>query len=44
LAAKVVVGLLIAIGVVVVAGAALLWPSQTKLEIPLPYQTPRAGR
>ena len=43
LAAKVVVGLLIAIGVVVLAGAALLWPSQTKLEIPLPYQNAAGG-
>lgn len=31
-------GLLVAIGVVVIAGAALLWPSRQKVDIPLPYQ------
>jgi uncharacterized membrane protein len=43
LAAKIVVGLLIAIGVVVVAGAALLWPSQQEVEIPLPFQNSAGG-
>jgi uncharacterized membrane protein len=43
LAAKIVVGLLVAIGVAVVAGAALLWPSQEKFEIPLPYQNAAGG-
>lgn len=43
LAAKIVVGLLIAIGVAVLAGAALLWPSQQKVEIPLPYQNAAGG-
>jgi uncharacterized membrane protein len=38
LAAKVVVGLLIAIGIAVLAGAAWLWPSQQKVDIPLPFQ------
>lgn len=42
-AAKVVVGLLIAIGVAVVAGAALLWPSQQKVDIPLPFQNAAGG-
>ena len=43
LAAKVVVGLLVAIGFVVVAGAALLWPSQQKVDIPLPFQNASGG-
>ncbi|MBU8808031.1 YibE/F family protein [Mycolicibacterium goodii] len=43
LAAKIVVGLLVAIGVVVLAGAALLWPSQQKVDIPLPYQNAAGG-
>ncbi|MGZ6807853.1 MAG: YibE/F family protein, partial [Mycobacteriaceae bacterium] len=38
LAAKVVVGVLAVIGIAVVAGAALLWPSQEKVDIPLPFQ------
>jgi uncharacterized membrane protein len=42
-AAKVVVGLLVAIGVIVVAGAVLLWPSQQKVNIPLPYQNAAGG-
>ena len=37
-AAKVVVGLLVAIAVAVLAGAALLWPAEQKVDIPLPYQ------
>ncbi|WP_156431509.1 YibE/F family protein [Mycobacterium sp. GA-1199] len=43
IAAKVVVGLLIAIGVAVVAGTAWLWPSQQKTEIPLPFQNAEGG-
>ena len=43
LAAKVVVGLLIAIGIVVLAGAAWLWPSQQKVDIPLPFQNAAGG-
>ncbi|RDH74457.1 YibE/F family protein [Mycolicibacterium moriokaense] len=43
LAAKAVVGILIAIGVAVVAGAALLWPSQEKVDIPLPFQNAAGG-
>ncbi|KWX21797.1 YibE/F family protein [Mycolicibacterium wolinskyi] len=43
LAAKIVVGLLIAIGVTVIAGAALLWPSQQKVDIPLPFQNAEGG-
>lgn len=38
LAAKVVVGLLATIGIAVIAGAVLLWPSQQKVDIPLPFQ------
>jgi uncharacterized membrane protein len=43
LAAKIVVGLLVAIGVAVIAGAALLWPSQQKVDIPLPFQNAAGG-
>ncbi|OKH82953.1 YibE/F family protein [Mycobacterium sp. SWH-M3] len=43
LAAKIVVGLLVVIGVAVLAGAALLWPSQQKVEIPLPFQNAAGG-
>lgn len=43
LAARVVVGLLIAIGVVTLAGAAWLWPSQQKVDIPLPFQNAEGG-
>jgi uncharacterized membrane protein len=43
LAAKVVVGLLAAIGVAVIAAAALLWPSQQKVDIPLPFQNASGG-
>jgi uncharacterized membrane protein len=43
LAAKVVVGVLVAIGVAVLAGAALLWPSQEKADIPLPFQNAAGG-
>ncbi len=43
LVAKIVVGLLIAIGVVTLAGAAWLWPSQQKVDIPLPFQNSEGG-
>lgn len=43
LAAKIVVGLLVAIGVAVLAGAALLWPSHQKADIPLPFQNAAGG-
>ncbi len=42
-AAQVVVGLLIAIGIAVIAAAALLWPSQQKTDIPLPFQNASGG-
>jgi uncharacterized membrane protein len=43
LAAKIVVGLLVAIGVAVIAGAALLWPSRQTVDIPLPFQNAAGG-
>lgn len=43
LAAKIVVGLLVAIGIAVIAGAAVLWPSQQKVDIPLPFQNSSGG-
>ena len=43
MAAKIVVGLLIAIGVAVLAGAVWLWPSQQKVDIPLPFQNAAGG-
>lgn len=43
LAAKFVVGLLAAIGVAVVVGAVLLWPSGQKVDIPLPFQNAAGG-
>jgi len=43
LAARIVVGLLIAIGVAVLAGAVLLWPAQQKVNIPLPFQNAAGG-
>jgi uncharacterized membrane protein len=43
LVAKIVVGALIAIGVVTLAGAAWLWPSQQKVDIPLPFQNATGG-
>jgi uncharacterized membrane protein len=42
-AAKIVVGALIAIGVAVLAGAVWLWPSQQKVAIPLPFQNAAGG-
>jgi uncharacterized membrane protein len=43
LAARVVVGLLAAIGIAVIIGAILLWPSGRKVNIPLPYQNATGG-
>ena len=43
LAAKVVVGLLVATGVAVLIGAALLWPTGGKADIPLPFQNAAGG-
>lgn len=43
LAARIVVGLLIAIGVATLIGAALLWPSGEKADIPLPFQNAAGG-
>src|SRR3954453_23517356 len=43
MAAKVVVGALIAIGVVVLSCAVWLWPSQQKVNIPLPSQNAAGG-
>jgi uncharacterized membrane protein len=42
-AAKAVVGLLIAIGLAVVVGAVLLWPSHQPVSIPLPLQNAAGG-
>jgi hypothetical protein len=43
MAAKIVVGALIAIGVAVLAGAVWLWPSHQKADIPLPFQNAAGG-
>jgi uncharacterized membrane protein len=43
MAAKIVVGALIAIGVAVLAAAVWLWPSQQKVDIPLPFQNATGG-
>lgn len=43
LAARVVVGLLAAIGIAVIIGAILLWPSERKVDIPLPFQNATGG-
>jgi uncharacterized membrane protein len=43
LPARVVVGLLVAIGVAVIAGAALLWPSRQHVDIPMPFQNASGG-
>ncbi|MGV0853172.1 YibE/F family protein [Mycolicibacterium phlei] len=42
-AARIVVGLLVAIGVAVLAGAVWLWPDGQKVDIPLPYQNAAGG-
>ncbi len=43
LAARIVIGLLAAIGVATVVGAVWLWPSQQKVDIPLPFQNSSGG-
>jgi uncharacterized membrane protein len=43
LPAKIVVGLLTAIGVAVIAGAVWLWPSQQHVDIPMPFQNAAGG-
>jgi len=43
LAAKIVVGLLAGIGIAVVIGAVWLWPSQQKVNIPMPFQNAAGG-
>ncbi|MDT5235799.1 MAG: hypothetical protein QOF47_1786, partial [Mycobacterium sp.] len=43
MAAKIVVGALIVIGVAVLAGAVWLWPSHQKADIPVPFQNAAAG-
>lgn len=43
LATRVVVGLLIVIGLAVVAGAVVLWPSAQQVDIPLPFQNASGG-
>jgi uncharacterized membrane protein len=43
LASRLVVGLLAAIGVTVLIGAVLLWPSGRKVDIPLPFQNAAGG-
>ncbi|OBH06060.1 YibE/F family protein [Mycobacterium sp. E2699] len=43
LPAKIVVGLLVAMGVAVIAGAVLLWPSRQHVDIPLPFQNASGG-
>lgn len=42
-AARVVVGLLVAIAIAVVAAAAILWPGKQHIEIPLPFQNAGGG-
>ncbi|MGX1763297.1 YibE/F family protein, partial [Streptomyces lydicus] len=42
-AARVVIGLLTVIGIVVLAGAFLLWPSKQHIDIPLPMQNAAGG-
>ena len=43
LPAKIVVGLLVAIGIAVIAGAVLLWPSRQHVDIPMPFQNATGG-
>jgi uncharacterized membrane protein len=43
MAAKIVVGALIVIGVAVLAGAVWLWPSEQKVDVPLPFQNAAGG-
>jgi uncharacterized membrane protein len=44
MAARMVVGVLVAIGVAVIAAGVWLWPSQQKVDIPLPFQNSSGGR
>jgi len=43
LAARIVVGSLVAIGIAVLVGAVVLWPSRQKFDIPLPFQNGNGG-
>ncbi len=43
LPARIVVGLLVAIGVAVLAGAIVLWPSRQRVDIPMPFQNAAGG-
>ena len=43
LPAKIVVGLLVAMGLAVLVGAVLLWPSRQHVDIPMPFQNPSGG-
>lgn len=43
LPAKIVVGLLIAIGAAVVLGAIVLWPSRQHVDVPMPFQNATGG-
>jgi uncharacterized membrane protein len=43
LPAKIVVGLLAAIGIAVIAAAALLWPSRQHVDVPMPFQSATGG-
>ena len=43
LPARIIVGLLAAIGVAVIAGAVWLWPSQLHVDIPIPFQNAAGG-
>jgi uncharacterized membrane protein len=43
IAAKIVVAALVAIGIAVLIGAVWLWPSQQKVDIPLPFQNSSGG-
>jgi len=43
LPARIVVGLLVAIGVAVIAGAVVLWPSRQHVDIPMPFRNASGG-
>ncbi|UXA07623.1 YibE/F family protein [Mycobacterium sp. SMC-2] len=43
LPARIVVGLLVAIGLAVLAGAIMLWPSREHVDIPMPFQNAAGG-
>ncbi|WP_084436306.1 YibE/F family protein [Aldersonia kunmingensis] len=42
-AARIVIGTVVALGVVVLAGLVILWPSQQTVDIPLPFQNASGG-